>query len=226
MTTHLRLWLTLALLAFASPAFAQGMLGTYPLPAMVGTAAQDPLQAPNQKATVARVMAAHPEIDLTNEATRGRILDFIAAELGGKPWGRKARNKDGSNLNTDVLAFLRADGRFEMYDVISGGSGGATWIGPKKGPTKQGDNGWWAPALPVPADVEPDPDPIDPPPPPPPPPSSAATVDLQKQQLTLLFEIIAQLQNQSEQQEREAARLEAAIRDLKAEIANGIKVRF
>jgi hypothetical protein len=104
-------------------------------------------QAPNEFATVQRVFAAHPEIDRMNEETRGRAIDYVIAELGGRPWGRKARNKDGTNLNTDGLTYLRTDGLYEIYDVISGSNGGATWDGGE--PVVQGQNGWWAPGLPV-----------------------------------------------------------------------------
>jgi hypothetical protein len=117
----------------------------------------DALLAPNEKATVERVIREHPEIDLTTDATRERILDHIVAALGGKPWGRKAEKKNGDDLNTDVIAFLRPDNRFEMYDVIANGE--AFWKGPRFGPTVQGTNGWWAPARPVMVD---DGDPDDP----------------------------------------------------------------
>jgi hypothetical protein len=116
----------------------------------------DPLLAPNEKATVARVMREHPEIKTgkAHEATRGRILDYICAALNpagqSRPWGRKSKNREGTNLNTDVIAFLRPDTRFEMYDVIAGDEAGSPmWDGPKLGPTVQGTNGWWAPANPV-----------------------------------------------------------------------------
>jgi hypothetical protein len=104
-------------------------------------------QAPNQFAVVQRVFAAHPEIDRLNDDTRGRLIDYVIAELGGKPWGRKARNKDGSNLNTDGLTYLRTDGLYEIYDIIDGTSGKPTWDGGE--PVVQGTNGWWAPGLPV-----------------------------------------------------------------------------
>jgi hypothetical protein len=221
-----RLTLLLLTLCLALPASAQNLLGTYPVPIAVGSAGQTAaLQAPNEKATVARVMAAHPEIDTKDEATRGRILDYVIAELGGKPWGRKARNKDGSNLNTDVLAYLRADGRFEMYDVISGSSGGASWSGPTKGPTVQGTNGWWAPGVPVPTTPDPGdpPDPVEPP----------AVEPLLHQQLLVLLQMHALLtsihehqEQQLEQQARQAVALETAIVALRLELTKGLRVKF
>lgn len=109
--------------------------------------------APNGKATVARVMREHPEINTRDEATRGRILDYIARALNDgaeKPFGRKARRKDGSDLNTDALVFLRPDGLLEIYDVIDGRTGGAAWIGGKVNPViRPGENGYWASPAPV-----------------------------------------------------------------------------
>lgn len=119
------------------------------------------LQATNEKATVERVIRAHPEIDTTidDDVVRGRILDYVLAELDSPPWGRKARNKDGSRKNGDALVYLRTDGRYEIYDVISGGSGQAAWIKPTK-TLAPGENGYWAPADPLPTEPEPDdPDP-------------------------------------------------------------------
>lgn len=64
------------------------------------------------------------------------------------------------------------------------------------------------------------PPPIDPPVDPPHPPAvGVATADLQQQQIALLLQLVTAQQEQT-------AKLEAAIRDLKAEIAKGIKVRF
>jgi hypothetical protein len=88
---------------------------------------------------------------------------------------------------------------------------------------------WGAPGAANPATFVPPVSPvIDPPPPidPPAPVPSAATADLQQQQLTLLLQIVGKLETQLEQQQAQSAKLEAAIRDLKAEIAKGIKVRF
>jgi hypothetical protein len=51
------------------------------------------------------------------------------------------RNREGTDLNTDALTYLRSDGRFEIYDVINGGSGGAAWD--VYGPFSQGENGYW-----------------------------------------------------------------------------------
>lgn len=70
-----------------------------------------------------------------------------------------------------------------------------------------------------------DPPPVDPPPPNPPA-AGAATADLQQQQIALLLRIVAELEAQVEGQKVQSAALESAIRDLKAEIAKGIKVRF
>lgn len=120
-----------------------------------------PTQAPVSKRVIEEVMRDHPEIDRHDEEGprgRQRILDYACARLNrpgqSTPWGRKARERidaddpsTGINLNTDGLTFLRADGRFEIIDVISGVDGSATWD--HKGVFEQGSNGWWAPALSV-----------------------------------------------------------------------------
>lgn len=108
------------------------------------------LIAPNEIDTVRRVMREHPEINTLDESQRGAILDYAAASLNAGrpgPWGRKSRNPLGTDLNTDGLTFSRPDGRFEIYDAIDGTSGTATWEG--YGPFRQGENGYWVPALPV-----------------------------------------------------------------------------
>jgi hypothetical protein len=124
------------------------------------------LTAPNLKDLIVRVMRQHPDINTLDEAQRGRILDYAAAEAGPS-WGRKSRNPQGTDLNTDAFCFLRPDGLFEIYDVISGGDGSATWDG--FGPFKQGENGYWVPARPVAVPVPvpvPTPAPVPPPAPP------------------------------------------------------------
>jgi hypothetical protein len=127
------------------------------------------LQAPNMLKVIRAVFAAHPEIDTKNEETRGPILDHVCVGLNGpgrdKPWGRKAREKDGGNKNTDAIVYLRADGLVEIYDIIDGNTGEAMWGAPKNGPRKDGTNGWWAAAEAV---VGP---PTQPPPTPEPPPN-------------------------------------------------------
>jgi hypothetical protein len=116
------------------------------------------LQAPNQIDTVRQAMRDHPEIDTTREETRGRILDYVCAALGPSIWGRKSRTPDGTDLNSDALTFLRADGLFEIYDVISGSNGGATWDG--FGPFRPGENGYWVKAQPVDVTPAPEPKPV------------------------------------------------------------------
>ncbi len=103
--------------------------------------------APNRIDAVQRAMHEHPEIDPMDEDERGKIVDYACSYLGGKPWGRKARNQDGTNKNTDGMTYLRPDGKFEIIDVISGSDGSATWD--HKGIFAQGENGWWAPHEPV-----------------------------------------------------------------------------
>ena len=114
-----------------------------------------PLLAPNEMDEIQATMDAHPEIDPMDESTRGAIIDITAWRLNGGvdtgPWGRKARsdNPAAPNLNTDAMTYKRADGLHEIYDVISGVDGSATW-GPS-GPYNPGDNGYWWPAPAPPA---------------------------------------------------------------------------
>lgn len=129
-----------------------------PAPAPAPTPAPNPppvpqqLQAPNRMSVVADVIRAHPEINSCDEEARGAIVDYAAQRLnaaeGRLVWGRKSRGKPNGdvavNPNTDGLTYLRTDGRFEIYDVISGSAPcGATWDG--FGPFNPGDNGYWAP---------------------------------------------------------------------------------
>jgi hypothetical protein len=113
-------------------------------------------EAPNKEGVVKAVMAAHPEIDRCDESSldkgRALIVDWTAqrlnAEAGRVVWGRKSRgrvvNGKADRPNTDGLAFLRSDGRYEIYDVVSGSRPcNSTWG--EHGPIVQGENGWWAP---------------------------------------------------------------------------------
>ena len=111
-----------------------------------------PLDAPNEQAEIQRTMDEHPEIDPLNEEQRGAIIDITALRLNNGsyegPWGRKARSNDPAapNLNTDGMTYLRTDGNFEIYDVISGTDGSATWY--PYGPFAPGENGYWWPPQP------------------------------------------------------------------------------
>jgi len=112
-----------------------------------------PLVAPNMQHEVQASIDAHPEIDTMDEEARGEIIDITARRInpahGEKPWGRKARNNDPNNpnCNTDGMTFLRFDGLFEIYDVISGTDGQSSWSG--YGPYAPGENGFWWPPNPV-----------------------------------------------------------------------------
>lgn len=117
------------------------------------------LQAPNLIETVKRMMRVHTDINLLDDDDRAKILELVIKAEGRKELGRKARNKDGSNKNTDGLTWLRTDGKFEIYDVINGSDPNpdnpdrgkfATWdlgLSPTNdtGIWEQGENGYWAP---------------------------------------------------------------------------------
>lgn len=204
----------LALLTCAAPAAAQ-------------------LQAPHERATVAAVKAAHPEVNTCDEVARGAIVDWTATRLNTKAgrvlWGRKATRKPEASgaapVNTDALTYLRTDGKFEVYDVISGSKPacGASWQVPTKALSNNGkENGWWArpqlgaePGSTPPGDTGSTPDPHQIPPPA----TNAATAELQQQQLAVLLQIVAQLQAQN-------VALVQAVNDLKAQVAAGVQIRW
>lgn len=182
------------------------------------------LQAPNERATVAAVKAAHPEVDTCDEVARGAIVDWSAQRLNTRDgvvrWGRKGKTAAGTVSNTDALTFKRTDGKFEIYDVLSGGAPcNASWQVPTRA-LNPGENGFW-----VPPQMGREPGTTVPPPatPPPatPPPAAAglATEELQKAQVAALIEIIHQLQNQN-------TALTQAVAELKAEIVRGVRIRF
>jgi hypothetical protein len=97
--------------------------------------------APNKLAVVQAVMAAHPEINRLAEGERGQITTLVVQALGGLPWGRKAKNKEHTLLSDDALCYRLNSGAFEIYDIISGGDGGATWG--FAGTFNEGENGYF-----------------------------------------------------------------------------------
>lgn len=116
----------------------------------------DTLQGGNQKAVVVAVIKAHPEVDSCDELSldkgRALLVDWAAQRLnksaGKVVWGRKSRGEPKNGIadrpNTDALTFLRDDGKFEIYDVVSGTPPcGATWDGDTA--FSPGQNGFWAP---------------------------------------------------------------------------------
>lgn len=140
----------------------------------------DGFVAPDAQSIIDDVMRDHPEINTRDEESpegRARILDYAIARLNKEhredpipgaaaddPWGRKARRRldesdpsTGVNLNTDGLTLLLEDGRFEIIDVIDGGSGKSSWH--NYGAFDQGANGYWAPGKPV-DDERPKPGPV------------------------------------------------------------------
>lgn len=98
---------------------------------------------------VITVIDQHPEVDRGNEQTRGAIVDYFCIEANKldprKPWGRKARNADGSNKNTDAAVFKRTDEKLEFVDILNGNPPfGASWgVDPKI--YNNGENGYWVP---------------------------------------------------------------------------------
>lgn len=107
--------------------------------------------APNAHHFVVEAMNEHPEVNRMGEDNeRGKIIDYACLKAnGGKatPWGRKSRQRPGADMmpvnpNGDGMCYLRPDGKFEIYDAISGIDGGATWD--FAGVFDQGENGFWS----------------------------------------------------------------------------------
>lgn len=119
--------------------------------------------APNVLNTIREVFALHPEIDTKTDVVRGEMTDHVVRALGGRPWGRKDRDKNPSNNNNsdDALCYLLSDGRYEIYDIIDGSTGGPTFS--YTGTFSEGENGHFRDVPPVNGT------PIPPPPPPAPP---------------------------------------------------------
>lgn len=97
--------------------------------------------APNVLQTIREVFALHPEIDTKTDVVRGEMTDHVVRALGGRPWGRKDRDKNPTNNNNsdDALCYLLSDGRFEIYDIIDGSTGGPTFN--YTGTFSEGENG-------------------------------------------------------------------------------------
>jgi hypothetical protein len=124
-------------------------------PPIVEPPKMDTLDLPNHVELVRSVIRAHTEINILDEAERGKIVDIVAKTLNNgsvAPYGRKARNADGSNKNTDGLTFLNSDGRFTITDIIFGADPNPN--NPDRGKFaswdtdgrlfKPGENGFWA----------------------------------------------------------------------------------
>lgn len=116
---------------------------TFPLDTIIIIPPEKLMQAPNKIDVVQRMIKAHPEVNPTDKVNRGKLLDYFIHEMNGKPWGRKARNVDGSNKNTDALMYLFEDGTIEIIDVL-GGDGSASWNTDGRH-WHNGENGFWSP---------------------------------------------------------------------------------
>ncbi len=137
----------------------------------------EPIQmpiAPNKLNDLRAIVASHPEIDTRVDGpfapNRGGITQIAALQFG-YPFGRKSRDRSQTNLSDDALCYQLPDQRFEIYDILSGVDGSATWG--YAGTFANGENGYFivpagsVPPLPNPG--TPLPNPGTPPPTPPPP---------------------------------------------------------
>jgi hypothetical protein len=208
-----RLMLVVALVLVSVSAFAQGLTD-----AQFAT-----LKA--ERAKYAAAILTPEEIGIVLNATAWKHRNDAGARLGmqAKPSGTASvQPKTGTRI-WNGLRIVAADGSHWGEDVCGGCSVGQ--FNPVRATPGPADKNTFV--APVETGVTPPPPPpVDPPVDPPAPVTSAATADLQQQQLTLLLQIVAKLDAQLTAQQEQSTKLEAAIRDLKAEIAKGIKVRF
>lgn len=169
--------------------------------------------APVRLSVVQQVIRDLVHVNPLADGERGQITDEVVRRLGGRPWGRKDRDRNPTNNNNsdDALCYLLPDDRFEIYDIIAGTDGSATWD--YKGTFADGENGYFRD---VPSIVRPD----DPPPPPPPPP-------VERLDLTPLLAKFDELSRRND------AALQAAtllivqtIQKAVSDVKSGVKVKF
>lgn len=100
-------------------------------------------EAPNVL-NVIREVAAVSTVDRTVDVVRGKFTDEVVERLGYFPWGRKDRDRfpDNNNNNDDGLTYRRADGRFEIYDIIAGDATGTPTFA-YAGAFLDGENGYF-----------------------------------------------------------------------------------
>jgi len=112
-----------------------------------GSPLNNKMAAPNQIEAVRRVLYNYPNIDPLSDSDRGKIVDLVVFKLGGAPWGRKSKNKEGTDLSSDTLTYRFDNGKFEIIDILSGSpqlnrEDYATWQTDGK-QWNQGENGYW-----------------------------------------------------------------------------------
>lgn len=134
--------------------------------------------APNRLAELKAIAAAHPEINRLADGpfapNRGGITQ-LAAQQFGAPFGRKSRDGSPANLSDDALCYKLADGRFEIYDILSGGNGDVQWN--YVGTFADGENGFFVAPTGTPPVKNP---PVDLPPSTPPPPSGLSEAQIRQ----------------------------------------------
>lgn len=118
--------------------------------------------APNRIDAVREVINENPHIDRIADEVREEITVLTILKLGGFPWGIKDRDSNPNNDNNsdDALAFRLQDGRFEIYDILSGTDGSAQWD--YKGTFADGENGFFREIREIPKPQEPKPGEIEP----------------------------------------------------------------
>lgn len=106
--------------------------------------------APNPIQTIRAVFAAHPEIDAAKDGERGGLVDHVVRALGGFPWGRKRKTRDGHELSDDALCYRLQDNRFEIHDIMIGRNPGDPKVPNEqlatfdyKGTFADGENGYF-----------------------------------------------------------------------------------
>lgn len=198
------------------------------LVAALTIAAPAAAQAPN-RSDVVRALASSGQGALlmqgckTSKEACGQFTRLVACQLAGDGFGLLTKQPGQNQYDgyaVDAIAY-KSGSLVQVVDIISqneSANAAPSWA---EVPRRDGNN-WHEAAG---CGIQ-DPGSGEPPPPPPPPSSSAATAALQQQQIALLQKLVDAQAAQIDEQRHQSAALESAIRDLKAEIAKGIKVRF
>jgi len=177
----------------------------------------------NLQADVAAARTHYPTP--MSAAQQAAVINDVAWKHRAEGWGLLSKPSgnncpqpvSGAPVACDILFHLPSGHHFDVLGD-TGGAGTPQW-----GDAGEMDRNRFI--VPVdPGDGNP------PPPPPPPPATDAATADLQSQQLLAMVQILNRLdelqQAMAKQSDAQTAALSQAIKDLKTEIAKGIKVRF
>lgn len=101
-------------------------------------------QAPDLLDYIQKTIASNLQINTMSDGpfapNRGGITQLVAGKLGF-PWGRKSRDRSMTNLSDDALCYRIEGNRFEIYDILNGTDGSATFS--YAGTFHDGENGFF-----------------------------------------------------------------------------------